>query len=87
MNGIEGLAVIKRTRVEAMTGLSRATIYRRMGDGTFPRAIRLGLKAVAWRASEIEAWLRDPADWRAPDAVASGAKSQPRELRGDVWSN
>lgn len=38
-------------------GVSRATIYRRMADGDFPRPLRLGPTAVGWRESDIEAWI------------------------------
>lgn len=42
--------------VEAATGLRHAEIYERIVAGTFPRQIKIGSKAVAWRESEIEAW-------------------------------
>jgi len=32
------------------------TIYRWMGEGTFPKNIRLGSNSVAWRRCDIEAW-------------------------------
>jgi prophage regulatory protein len=37
---------------------SRATIYRLMSEGKFPRSISLGEKAVAWRESEIVKWMQ-----------------------------
>ena len=43
--------------VMEMTGLSRATIYRKMGKGQFPRPLKLGDRAVRWRQSEVEGWL------------------------------
>ncbi|MCY4046115.1 MAG: AlpA family transcriptional regulator, partial [Cellvibrionales bacterium] len=39
------------------TGLSRSTIYERMDEGTFPKQIQLGLRAVGWLESEVEDWL------------------------------
>ncbi len=42
-------------------GLSRVTIWRRVRDGDFPSPIRLGgpkTRAVGWRRSEIEDWLK-----------------------------
>jgi prophage regulatory protein len=42
--------------VEA-TGLSWRTIYRMMDDGRFPKQIPLGANSVAWRQSEISAWM------------------------------
>ncbi|QDK32541.1 helix-turn-helix transcriptional regulator [Sphingomonas sp. IC081] len=48
--------LLRRPEVERETGLSRSTIYERMDAGTFPRPRRIGRRAVAWPATEIEAW-------------------------------
>lgn len=48
----------RRTEVEALTGLSRSTIYDLMSRGQFPRPIKLTGKAVAWPESAIVAWLQ-----------------------------
>lgn len=39
-----------------VTGLSRSTLYRLIADEQFPRPVRLGPRAVAWRRADIEAW-------------------------------
>ena len=68
-------AILRRPDVERLTGFSKASIYRLMASGEFPTPIRLGVRAVAWRASDIEAWLasRDPVsyDRAASKRVAS----------------
>jgi len=43
--------------VIAKTGLSRSTIYERMAEGTFPSAINLGGRSVAWIEAEIDDWI------------------------------
>ena len=43
--------------VTAWCGLSKDSIYRLMGAGDFPAAIRVGQRAVRWRESELDAWL------------------------------
>lgn len=53
----EKLTILRRKQVEARTGLSRSTIYLRIQEGTFPRPINLGERAVGWVEHEIEAWL------------------------------
>ncbi|MFM0385719.1 helix-turn-helix transcriptional regulator [Paraburkholderia dipogonis] len=58
-------AILRRGQVEQEVGLKRSTIYQRMQEGTFPRPIRLGERAVGWRASDIELFLKDPAGYRA----------------------
>lgn len=39
-----------------VTGLSRSTLYRLIAHKQFPRPVRLGPRAVAWRRADIEAW-------------------------------
>lgn len=49
--------IIRRGTVEAMTGLRRSAIYQAMSNGTFPRQVPLGAKAVGWLEDEVEAWV------------------------------
>lgn len=58
-------AFLRLPDVMARTGLSRRTIYRRMGEGTFPQSVKLGANSVAWRESELSAWIAGPTDWQA----------------------
>ena len=50
-------AILRRPDVERLTQLSKASIYRMMAAGQFPPPIRLGARAVAWKAAEIDKWL------------------------------
>lgn len=43
--------------VSNMTGLSKSSIYAAMAEGTFPRSVKLGKRAVGWRIGDIQAWL------------------------------
>lgn len=49
--------LLRRREVEARTGLSRSSIYARMAAGTFPLAVDLGGRAVAWMENEVEGWV------------------------------
>lgn len=40
------------------TGLSRSTIYLRVSQGTFPKPVNLGGRAVGWVEAEIQEWLQ-----------------------------
>lgn len=53
--------ILRRKQVEALTGLSRSTIYAWVRDGIFPGPISLGPKAVGWLQSELDAWLAERA--------------------------
>ena len=49
--------ILRRREVELVTRLSKASIYRQMHAGAFPKPVKLGERAVGWRAEEIEEWL------------------------------
>lgn len=51
--------LLRRPAVEAITGLSRASIYEKMDEGVFPRPVKTGVRAVAWVESEIADWNRE----------------------------
>ena len=62
------------------TGFSRATVYRRVADGSFPAPVDLGRSMSAWVEDEVDAWIearisdRDSARGAsAPSAHAHGA--------------
>lgn len=57
--------MLRRPEVESRTGLSRSTIYAMMTEGTFPKPVRLGKRAVGWPESVIAEWL----DSRARDVA------------------
>lgn len=48
--------LLPRKTVEKMSGLSRATIYRLIKVGKFPRPLSVGTGSVRWRQSDIIAW-------------------------------
>ncbi|MXW68021.1 MAG: AlpA family transcriptional regulator [Gemmatimonadales bacterium] len=50
---------LRLPEVEARTGLARATIYVRMAEGTFPKSVSLGGRAVGWIETEINEWGRE----------------------------
>ncbi|WNU98968.1 AlpA family transcriptional regulator [Enterobacter sp. DTU_2021_1002640_1_SI_PRY_ASU_LCPMC_013] len=49
--------ILRRAEVEVKTGFKRAHIYSLMKDGKFPKAIKLGVRAVGWDSAEIEQWI------------------------------
>lgn len=50
-------SILRLPAVKARTGLSRSTIYLRVAEGTFPKAVSLGGRAVGWVEAEIQQWL------------------------------
>jgi prophage regulatory protein len=52
--------ILRLNAVLDRTGLSRATLYRKVQAGTFPRQIRIATRCMGWRESAINSWLNNP---------------------------
>jgi prophage regulatory protein len=90
--------ILRGREVEARTGLSNTTIWRKEGRGTFPKRIKLNEDgtAVGWLESEITAWIHArirgggrpvrrataPVDPNSP--VSHAPKPQPETTPGAV---
>lgn len=59
--------------------LSASTIRRRCAAGIFPKPVKLGAKASAWRIEEVRAWIAAQGQSKS-GAIAPGAKA-PRAKR------
>jgi prophage regulatory protein len=51
--------ILRRAEVEQKTGFKRAHLYTLMREGRFPKALRLGIRAVGWDSIEIDAWIAE----------------------------
>ena len=51
--------ILRLPEVKEITGLSRSTIYLRMSEGSFPKKIDLGARAIGWVSSEINQWIEE----------------------------
>ncbi|WP_027858407.1 AlpA family transcriptional regulator [Marinobacterium jannaschii] len=58
------MRLIKLNEVMNSTGLARSTIYKYISEGTFPKPVSLGERAVAWVESEISDWILDKIEKR-----------------------
>lgn len=47
--------------VEALTRLSKPTVYQMIREGRFPKQVRLGPNKVAWLRSEVTGWIGEKA--------------------------
>ncbi|GHU04800.1 transcriptional regulator [Betaproteobacteria bacterium] len=57
--------ILRRPDVEAKTGFKRAHIYNLMKEDKFPKALRLGIRAVGWDSAEIDQWIAERLHERA----------------------
>ena len=73
--------LIRLPEVLSRTGYGRASIYRKIGNGSFPGSVKLDgppvdpeafdCRAVAWIEDEVEQWIESRIDER--DSVSTDA--------------
>ena len=56
--------ILKLKEVLTRTGLGKTTLYMLISNGDFPQQIPLGLRAVGWLESEIDAWILEKIESR-----------------------
>jgi prophage regulatory protein len=50
--------ILRLPDVKRSTGFSRSTIYLRIAQGTFPKPVSLGRRAVGWLEAEVQRRLQ-----------------------------
>lgn len=55
----ENVRLIRRKEVQAKTGLGASSIYAMMQQGTFPKAIHISERRVAWIESDVDKWIAE----------------------------
>ena len=51
------MRIIRLKEVMDCTGLGRSTIYKYISEGSFPKSVSLGDRAVGWVESEVHDWI------------------------------
>lgn len=59
--------ILRIKTVLERTGLSRATLYRKMQTGSFPPSIKISPRCAGWYESAINAWLHNPRFYSVDD--------------------
>jgi prophage regulatory protein len=67
MNTASPNSFVRLPQVLKETGLSRATLYRKVQDGTFPKQSRIATRCVGWRRSTLDQWLQNPMFYSVDD--------------------
>ncbi|WP_333573257.1 helix-turn-helix transcriptional regulator [Sphingomonas sp.] len=49
------------------TSLSRATLYRKIQKGTFPKQVRIATRCAGWRESAVNEWMHNPIFYHVDD--------------------
>jgi prophage regulatory protein len=67
MTTVSSNSFVRLPQVLKETGLSRATLYRKVQDGTFPKQSRIATRCVGWRRSALDQWLQNPMFYSVDD--------------------
>lgn len=59
--------ILRLNTVLDRTGLSRATLYRKIQQGTFPRQVRIATRCAGWRESAVDQWMNNPMYYSVED--------------------
>ena len=49
--------ILRKPRVLALIGIGNTSLYEAIKREDFPAPVKLGVRAVGWRRSDIENWL------------------------------
>lgn len=49
--------LLRLREIATRVGMSKATIYRKMARGEFPRPVSVGSQSVRWRESDLDGWM------------------------------
>lgn len=67
---------MRQSKLLDVLPFSDATLWRRVGNGTFPKPKKLSEKVTAWRVEEVRAWLDSQ-----PDADSGNSAPVPSNRR------
>ena len=56
---LESKPILRQKDIQKVLGISKATLTRWRFAGRFPKPIRLGPRMLAWRRTDLEAWIDD----------------------------
>lgn len=61
---------IRLPEVLHLTGLSKASVYSLIAKGRFPKQVKLGVRASAWKESSVLAWMQSRAELTNVEGMA-----------------
>jgi prophage regulatory protein len=69
MTGTSTDRILRLNAVLDRTGLSRATLYRKIQGGTFPKQVRIAARCTGWHESAVNEWMHNPMFYTVGDGV------------------
>ena len=66
---LDDYRLVKREEVLSLCAISKSNLYKMIEREEFPRPVRIGPRAVAWRQSDVTTWLKDRPPTSRDDGV------------------
>lgn len=54
---MSGERLLRLREVLDRASLSKATVYRKIASGEFPKPVSVGRQSVRWRESDVAGWI------------------------------
>jgi prophage regulatory protein len=65
------MRLIRLKEVMHCSGLARSTVYKYIAEGTFPKPVPLGGRAVAWVEAEVFSWIENKVELRFDTTISN----------------
>ncbi len=86
---MKAITLMKFKDINAFFPLSRRTLYRRINDGLWTKAVRMSDNLVAWPSNEVELLVASRIEGKSRDQIVCLVKSLEVErhylLQGRTW--
>jgi prophage regulatory protein len=73
--------ILRLHEVKQRTGLGKSQIYQGIADGTFPKSVPIGARAVGWLDDELDDWLQERITARDSGTAMRSLPGAPRVAR------
>ncbi|MEW7996239.1 MAG: AlpA family phage regulatory protein [gamma proteobacterium symbiont of Ctena orbiculata] len=71
----QSIRIERKPAVLNRTGMSNATLYRRISEGLFPPGVTLGNRSVGWLAHEVDTMLNAFASGKTTEELQAIVKN------------
>ncbi len=55
------IGFFRLSQILQLLPISRATVWRKVKAGTFPKPVKLSSNITAWKVADVRAWMEDAA--------------------------
>jgi prophage regulatory protein len=83
----EEVIFLRLPKVQALTGLSKSSLYELIRTKSFPAPVQLGPRTVAWVSYEVRQWAAERISTSRSKTSHLGARRMPQRALGKSWGS